>query len=672
MPAYAGFQGLQQRYKVTTPPPVDAVEAAYRSGDYSVSLSTFRTWVELSQASCAPRSAPTSIGLAIGAENFEDDRIALGGIHTLGDMAYMASMYTRKGVADVRELADPTQEQMAASLTQALADSRCGDRLFVSYSGSGIQVEGPRGLTSVLMAADTDADCLLPSQCSTPRTLTSDDLAAFVSTARNRGVTPVLFVDSCHGTDVSAHSAEAVWTLGGTDPDPMRIHSGAADFAAFFAAGPSSVAMELPGPEGMGGAFTFGLAQALRSDEAPSARSVGDSVLAFLKQAAPQQQPLIQASDPDLPLFGTRPAPSRGLAELADKASLALSGDRLSKLKTGALVLRAPRDEMVTLTGRVRPSQGLHHVRIGAHVVRPDRRGAFRAEVRTPEGGEPLLVHAVFDDHSLVTQTVDVIPEGVMVEEIVKGEQYALLLGVQNYASDEIRDLSTPHADIHAVSEMLSSKFGFSTSIHDEAGVAHSLVLEDPTRHQILQALERLVLSTTADDRVLVYYAGHSEIPEGLDEAYWLPADADRRFTTDWVSADRVRAAIKRMPAHSVLVVSDSCYSAKLTRALDPREERVPLDERSASLVRLSQSRSRLLISSGANEPVLDGGGDGHSVFARAFMNGLKEQPQSAFTTTELFTPLRERVVGQSGQEPQRLVYQGSGHDAGDFVFVAH
>jgi hypothetical protein len=56
-------------------------------------------------------------------------------------------------------------------------------------------------------------------------------------------------------------------------------------------------------------------------------------------------------------------------------------------------------------------------------------------------------------------------------------------------------------------------------------------------------------------------------------------------------------------------------------------------------------ARSRNLLASGGNEPVTDAGASGHSVFADAFLNGLRQMPDS-FAAAKLFERfVREQVV---------------------------
>lgn len=76
-------------------------------------------------------------------------------------------------------------------------------------------------------------------------------------------------------------------------------------------------------------------------------------------------------------------------------------------------------------------------------------------------------------------------------------------------------------------------------------------------------------------------------------------------------------------------------------------------------------------MASGGNEPVADGGGDGHSVFARVFLTGLAKMERNSFTGAELFRDfVQERVAGKADQTPEYNPLRNSGHESGDFVFV--
>jgi hypothetical protein len=68
---------------------------------------------------------------------------------------------------------------------------------------------------------------------------------------------------------------------------------------------------------------------------------------------------------------------------------------------------------------------------------------------------------------------------------------------------------------------------------------------------------------------------------------------------------------------------------------------------------------------------VWDEGGQGHSVFARAFLTGLAEIGEAAFSASDIYHRyINQQVAGRSLQMPQYEAIQDSGHDGGDFVFI--
>ena len=80
--------------------------------------------------------------------------------------------------------------------------------------------------------------------------------------------------------------------------------------------------------------------------------------------------------------------------------------------------------------------------------------------------------------------------------------------------------------------------------------------------------------------------------------------------------------------------------------------------------------RARTALVSGGLEPVVDdSGGNGHSVFAGAFINALKEN-RDVMEGQTLFDAIKRPVVLNADQTPQYSDIRRAGHDGGDFLFV--
>ena len=115
------------------------------------------------------------------------------------------------------------------------------------------------------------------------------------------------------------------------------------------------------------------------------------------------------------------------------------------------------------------------------------------------------------------------------------------------------------------------------------------------------------------------------------------------------------------------MVVADSCYSGTLTRAVDANIK--TNQERVGWITRMVKKRSRTALVSGGLEPVLDSGGGGHSVFARAFIDALAEN-KDVMEGGQMFDRIKRPVALNSKQTPRYSDIRFTGHDGGDFVFV--
>jgi hypothetical protein len=244
------------------------------------------------------------------------------------------------------------------------------------------------------------------------------------------------------------------------------------------------------------------------------------------------------------------------------------------------------------------------------------------------------------------------------------GRYYAIVIGNQNYQS--IESLQTPKYDAARAARILADKYGFTVQILDDAN--------DIT---MLKTINDLNAVLKAEDNVLIYYAGHgARLKSGsLESGYWLPVNADAppedRF---WVPNEQITGHLGRLTAKRVLVVADSCYSGLLST--DPSylflNDKVSY---SKEYIKFKlPKRSRLLLSSGGDQPVLDEGGGNNSVFARAFLDEL-EGNQGILSAPELFSRIRKRVEVSASknkfvQQPEFKSIKGAGHEVGDFFFV--
>lgn len=244
------------------------------------------------------------------------------------------------------------------------------------------------------------------------------------------------------------------------------------------------------------------------------------------------------------------------------------------------------------------------------------------------------------------------------------GRYYALVIGNQDY--QVLPPLATPHTDAERVAQLLRDKYGFTVKVINDA--------DDVTMLRALNDLNRVL---RPNDNLLIYYAGHgTQLKNAYSNVgYWLPVNANRPpDDTFWVANEQITAHLARLPAQRILVVSDSCYAGLLSS--DPgvnifgTETRLTMDYVKYKLPK----RARLLIASGGNDPVFDQGGNGDSVFARAFLRVLQSNSQ-ILSTPALYSEIEASMKAQEAgthvdEVPQFKDIRAAGDDLGDFFFI--
>ena len=57
----------------------------------------------------------------------------------------------------------------------------------------------------------------------------------------------------------------------------------------------------------------------------------------------------------------------------------------------------------------------------------------------------------------------------------------------------------------------------------------NSIMLENPTRSELIETLENLASAVKANDSLLIFYAGHVYWDESFKQGYWLPSVAKKK-----------------------------------------------------------------------------------------------------------------------------------------------
>ncbi|TPM34149.1 caspase family protein [Mesorhizobium sp. B2-3-4] len=501
----------------------------------------------------------------------------------------------------------------------------------------------------------------------------TSELSNFAIQLQNRGADVIFIFDTNYAEDfklleqneAARYKARWHWQRGddSTAPPADAVELfGAGEMAALYATRWNELGYETSHTgDVVLGELTFAVSQALRSNPSPTIEQLAREVDRTMAAQNRDQMPVFEATNPNLRFLATRDEPQS-------------NPDRIEvinpKLSRGATPIHDPQMDIVA---RYRGPGPAAFASIDGVNVEIDANGQFRRPVKLETRGElPIRVYG--RDASLLSERRLLFGESETVASLAPvGRRLALVIANQHYADPAFPTLRTPIDDGKAVAQLLAQRFGYTTTLTMASGTERSLLLTDATKADIQKVLFDLRKSLTAEDQLLIYYAGHGQTDQE-NTAYWVPVDGDASEDFTWVRAFEITEDLRKLASGSVLLISDSCYAGGLSRDA----VKAPEGPRDRYLAKSTRFKARQLIASGGDEPVQDGGGGDHSLFTRALLDGLAEMPDKVFTANELFAgKVKPKAVeyafatSANGQTPvfYRMVQAGDEPES-EFVFV--
>ena len=281
--------------------------------------------------------------------------------------------------------------------------------------------------------------------------------------------------------------------------------------------------------------------------------------------------------------------------------------------------------------------------------------------------------------------------------------QYAIVVGINNYKKKSIPTLSNALNDARSVAEILKKK-GFSVI---------ELYNENATKDRILDALKKIKQVSTSQDSTLFYFAGHGDGVSGKNnvrEGYILPFDFASELnspTPDVMYYDKSALSIGSLVMYSrdtnakhIGIILDSCFSGlamdskyttkslKNVKNLDSiefdtktRSIRIkPLKVASASsqtqnseneaenlFKELLSKKSINILTAGDDQPVSDG--SNHSPFTTALLNVLGSNNTKGFIRFNTLAHYIKNYVEKQTNNQQKPQYKNRSSENGDFIF---
>ncbi|MDT0568780.1 AAA domain-containing protein [Streptomyces sp. DSM 3412] len=232
-------------------------------------------------------------------------------------------------------------------------------------------------------------------------------------------------------------------------------------------------------------------------------------------------------------------------------------------------------------------------------------------------------------------------------------DRFAMLVGVSTYDSHAYRDLPPVRADLHYMRAVLENT---------EIGMYNDCAMvAEPTRAEMLHAVETFLNARQASETALLYFSGHGEFCEDDNQLYFLTRDTDPDdLPGTAVPAEFLERMLQSCRAASKLVLLDCCSSGSVVQgwtAKGPAEE--PARPAPSTLLRPTGvyfiTASDALQSASAMAP--DGSNLGTSRFTGEIVEGLRNgriKEGGWITPDDLFEYLTAQMRRDGVPEEQR------------------
>lgn len=243
--------------------------------------------------------------------------------------------------------------------------------------------------------------------------------------------------------------------------------------------------------------------------------------------------------------------------------------------------------------------------------------------------------------------------ENQMVEKTALGSSWFVGIGINEY--QHFPDLNNAVKDVQDIQLLLQNKYDLEAD--------HCLVLtnEQATRHGIIGLFDHLKERVQPYDKLIIYYSGHGHLDK-WNKGYWIPTDAEKDVTANYIRNTTLKDFIEDIPALHVLVVSDSCFSGSLLYQGKFRSNLVA-DE-------MEQRKSRWVLCSGRHdEEVADGKPGENSPFAESILYVLGKNERPKLHVSSLTEQVREMTRANNAQLPEGSYLSGVDHRGGQYVF---
>lgn len=234
------------------------------------------------------------------------------------------------------------------------------------------------------------------------------------------------------------------------------------------------------------------------------------------------------------------------------------------------------------------------------------------------------------------------------------GRSWFFGIGINRYR--EFPTLNNAVKDVEDIRDLLIGKYDLDQD--------RSFLLRDDqaTRENIMEQLDQLTTLIGNRDKLLIYYSGHGHLNNTTGLGYWIPHDAKKQKTAQYILNSTIRDYIRVIPSRHTLLISDACFSGSLF---------VRGGQRSGeALNELETIPSRWALCSGRHdEQVYDGIPGQNSPFAASILEVLHRNRKPSINILKLIDRVVDQTRANYRQLPEGNPLFDVGHKGGQYVF---
>src|SRR5690554_2830851 len=317
------------------------------------------------------------------------------------------------------------------------------------------------------------------------------------------------------------------------------------------------------------------------------------------------------------------------------------------------------KSEVTTIKGYAIDPSGVLEVKVNNQRAALSDNGEFSVELYLQMGDNKIVVQAM--DTYMNTKSDTFVITRKSQDIITAGKYVALVIGINSYEG-YWRKLNTAVNDAMELSEVLKNDYNFSE--------VHTLIDKEATRRNIIEKFEWLTKNISPDDNLLIFYAGHGHYNKALNKGYWVPVDAKTNSIADYISNSDVKTFLGGIPSKHTLLITDACFAGDIFRGGETKS--IPFDpaDMSRYYKEVYRKPSRLALTSGGLEEVMDAGRDNHSIFTYYLLKSLRENKNKYLDAGQLFNDFKVAVANNSDQTPILQAVKDTNDEGGMFIFI--